>query len=189
MNRVLLGLFGVCLFGSSMAYGQNANKEAEGLKFFESKIRPVLVERCYKCHSAEAAKNKKLQGELLLDTKAGTRKGGESGAAVVPGNVKASQLIAALRHESFKMPPDTKLPANTIADFVKWVEMGAPDPRDGKAGAAKKSGIDLAKGRQFWSFQALQTASPPTVKNTKWIRTDLDRFVSACRTAKLTGVR
>ena len=72
-----------------------------GVKFFESKIRPVLIERCYQCHSSVSLNANKLQGELLLDSRDGIRKGGESGPAVVPGDVKASSLIAAIRHETF----------------------------------------------------------------------------------------
>lgn len=157
---------------------------AAGVTFFETKIRPVLVERCYKCHSAEAVKNDKLQGELLLDTRDAVRAGGESGPAIVPGDVKSSLLISALRHESLKMPPDTKLPADTIADFVKWVEMGAPDPRDGKAVELAKEEIDIQAGRQFWSMQPLKTVAPPAVKNSTWVRTDVDRFILAPLEAK-----
>ncbi len=152
---------------------------AEGRKFFESKIRPVLVERCYQCHSAEAARKGKLEGKLLLDTRAGIRKGGESGAAIVPGQVKESLLIAAIRHESFQMPPDTKLPADLIGDFVKWVEMGAPDPRDGKVTQPKKPQIDIEAGRKFWAFRPLKAAKPPQVTQADRIRTDADRFILA----------
>jgi hypothetical protein len=112
------------------------------------------------------------------------RKGGESGPAVVPGNVKESLLISAIRHESVKMPPETKLPAETIADFVKWVEMGAPDPRDGKPLELAKAEIDIEAGRTFRSFQPLHAVSPPDVKNTSWVRTDVDRFILAPLEAK-----
>jgi hypothetical protein len=151
----------------------------EGVKFFESKIRPVLVERCYQCHSAVSLKANKLQGELLLDSRAGIQKGGESGPAIVPGDVKASALISAIRHETFEMPPKSKLPKDVIADFVKWVEMGAPDPRDGSPVAIEKKDIDIDAGRGFWSFQPLQDVAPPVVKNNRWGRTDIDRFILA----------
>ena len=78
----------------------------EAVKFFESKIRPVLIEHCYQCHSAVSLKADKLEGELLLDSRDGIRKGGESGPAVVPGDVKGSALIAAIRHETFEMRKD-----------------------------------------------------------------------------------
>ncbi|MEO2020732.1 MAG: c-type cytochrome domain-containing protein, partial [Pirellulaceae bacterium] len=84
---------------------------AEQLEFFEARIRPVLVQRCYRCHSATALAKGELEGELQLDTRVGIRKVRKTGAAVVPGDIKLSKLIEAIRHESLKMPPDTKLRA------------------------------------------------------------------------------
>ncbi|MDG2213380.1 MAG: hypothetical protein P8M70_06110, partial [Verrucomicrobiota bacterium] len=88
-----------------------AEPTAEGLAFFEKKIRPVLVEHCYKCHSASS---EKVKGGLLLDTREGIRKGGESGHAVVPKNLDESLLIEAIRYrdEDLEMPPKDKLPAS-----------------------------------------------------------------------------
>src|SRR5205814_1939495 len=80
---------------------------ADQVTFFETKIRPVLVQHCYKCHSATA---EKIKGGLLLDTREGARRGGESGPAVVPGDAEASILLSALRYEDFEMPPKGKLP-------------------------------------------------------------------------------
>ena len=124
--------------------------DAAGERFFENRIRPVLVQHCYACHSSRA---KSLEGELRLDHRSGIRKGGESGPAVVPGDVKKSLLIRALRYEDFEMPPKKQLPANVVADFVKWIEMGAPDPRD--VNAAATSGIDVEAGRSFWAYRPL----------------------------------
>ena len=109
----------------------NAQQQPEltQFEFFEAKIRPVLVGSCYECHSAGA---KNIKGGLLLDTQAATLKGGDTGAAVVPHNIKDSLLISALRHESLEMPPSGKLSETVIADFVTWIEMGAPDPRGGE---------------------------------------------------------
>ena len=120
-------------------------------RFFEEKIRPVLVNKCYKCHSANS---KDLQGGLLLDTREGIRRGGESGHAVVPGNLKASLLLGALKFEDLKMPPDEQLAPSVIADFEKWILQGAPDPRDGKSVTIRRT-IDIEAGRKFWSFQPL----------------------------------
>ena len=155
-----------------------AEPDRKGLDFFEAKIRPMLVTHCYECHSAGAAGKKKLKGELLLDSRDGSRKGGESGPAVVPGKPDESLLISALQHDSFKMPPKGKLPNELIAHFVKWIEMGAPDPRDGIAVVASP-GIDLEAGRQHWAFQPLVPTTPPDVKDTPWIHTPVDRFVRA----------
>ncbi len=182
MIRVIAATVACVLLGQSQTSADQPS--AEGLKFFETKIRPVLVQQCYECHSDKALAADELQGELLLDTRAGIRKGGESGPAVVPGDVKASLLVAAMRHESFKMPPDTKLAADVVADFAKWVEMGAPDPRDGTAAELAKSKIDIEAGRAFRSFQPLQAIEPPEVKNAQWVRTDVDRYILGALEAK-----
>jgi len=179
--RISLLVAGALLFPCISAM---AAEPAAGVKFFEEKIRPVLVQQCYECHSAAAAKNGDLEGELFVDTRAGIRKGGESGPAVVPGDPKASVLLKAIRHESFKMPPESKLPAATIAHFAKWIEMGAPDPRDGQIEAVAKRRIDIEAGRKFWSFQPLQSPRPPAVRNTNWAMNDIDRFILARQEAK-----
>ncbi|MFM8272349.1 MAG: DUF1549 domain-containing protein, partial [Gemmata sp.] len=159
--------------------------DAKGLSLFENKIRPVLVKECYQCHSAEAAKNKKLRGGLQLDTREGVRKGGESGPAVVPGDATKGSLLASLRHAEGveKMPPRGKLSDEVIADFAKWIELGAPDPRDGSPLPGKRP-IDIADGKRFWSFRPLAVAPPPDVKNSAWVRNPVDRFVLAGLEAK-----
>ena len=101
-----------------------------GLDFFEAKIRPMLVKHCYKCHSAGASAKKKLKAERYLDTRQGVLRGGESGPALVPGKPAESLIISALQHKDLKMPPRTRLNDELVAHFIKWVEMGAPDPRD-----------------------------------------------------------
>ncbi|WP_439621673.1 PSD1 and planctomycete cytochrome C domain-containing protein [Gemmata sp.] len=152
----------------------------EQLAFFEKKIRPVLVESCYKCHSAEA---EKLKGELSLDTREGVRKGGATGPSIVPGNPEKSLLIKGIRHKDADtaMPPKGKLPDAVIADFEAWVKMGAPDPRDGKAVAtAPKYVVDVEKGRSFWAFVPPRAAPVPQVANPKFeIRTEIDAFLAA----------
>ena len=107
-------------------------QDAAGLAFFEKKIRPVLVQHCYKCHAADA---KNIRGGLLLDTKSGTHKGGDSGPAVVPGEPGKSLLLGSIKYDDYEMPPSGKLPDSAIADFEKWITMGAPDPRDGETTA------------------------------------------------------
>ncbi len=171
---VLLGL--ACLQTAAGA----AAPDAQALALFESKIRPVLVKECYQCHSAEAARNRKLRGGLQLDTRQGMRKGGDSGPAVVPGDPKKSLLLAALRHDGKveKMPPRKKLPDAVIADFVRWVRMGAPDPRDGPGLPARRT-IDIAQGKKHWAFAPLSRVRPPEVKNGAWVRNPIDRFLLA----------
>src|SRR5690349_4655066 len=115
-----------------------AADRSAGVEFFEQRIRPVLVERCYKCHSAEAEQNKKLKGKLRLDTRDGILKGGESGKpAIVPGDADHSLLIEAIlyKNEDLQMPPKGRLSEAQVADFVAWVGMGAPDPRAASSSA------------------------------------------------------
>ena len=149
----------------------------KGIEFFETKIRPVLSKHCYECHSAQA---KKPKADLLLDTKAGMLQGGTSGPALAPGKAKESLIVKALMHDGdTKMPSRSeKLSNEIIADFVKWIDMGAPDPREGKTASAKRV-IDIDKGREFWSFRPLADVAPPAVKNQAWARTPIDRFILA----------
>jgi len=153
-----------------------APDDRTGLEFFEKKVRPILVEHCYGCHSAA----KKQRGGLALDTRNAIRQGGDTGPAVVPGNVADSLLLKAVRNlpDGLKMPPRGKLTDSAIADLEQWVKMGAPDPRHA-GGAAVVKGIDVNAGRTFWAFQPPVRRPIPEVKNAAWPRTDVDRFLLA----------
>jgi hypothetical protein len=121
--------------------------------FFEAKIRPVLVKHCYECHSAESGKSK---GGLMLDTKHGIREGGETGPAVVPGDAAKSLLLTAIKHSDpdLEMPPkEPQLPKAVIADFETWIKAGADDPRESAEKAAERPPVDVAAGKQFWSYK------------------------------------
>ena len=121
--------------------------------FFESKIRPVLVKHCYECHSAESGKSK---GGLMLDTKHGIREGGETGPAVIPGDAAKSLLLTAIKHSDpdLEMPPkEPKLSEAVIADFETWIKTGAADPRESAVKVAERPPVDVAAGRQFWSYK------------------------------------
>jgi hypothetical protein len=168
---------------------QNASKgksiTPEQSDFFESKIRPVLVEHCYECHSEEKGKSK---GELTLDSRDGIRAGGDRGPGVVPGKPDDSTVINAIRQiGQLRMPPDSRggiLPDSVIADFEKWVADGAPDPRDSSkvvnAQTSKpEKAVDWEKERQFWAFQKPKAIAPPRVANDQWPRSDVDHFVLA----------
>jgi hypothetical protein len=152
----------------------------EGIEFFEKKIRPVLVERCYTCHSSESPQ---VQGSLLLDSREGLLKGGKSGPALVRGEPDDSLLIKALRYneKDLKMPPGEKLATEVIANFEAWVKMGAPDPRKPVAAGvlAEKPPYDFAEARKFWAFQPPRSYPPPKVKNKHWPQNWIDRFVLA----------
>ncbi len=129
-------------------------EEPIGVQFFREKIEPVLKAECYSCHSRQA---EEVKGGLRLDFKAGVLRGGDSGPAVVAGKSGESLLIQAIRHEGgMAMPPkkERKLSDKTIADFVKWVEMGAPDPRDREPTEAVDSKFEEA--RKHWAFQPIK---------------------------------
>ena len=119
----------VCL-PASLSRAAEAAATPEQIAFFEKSIRPVLVKECYSCHATTA---EKIRGGLTLDTREGIRKGGDNGPAVVPGNVKKSLLLKAVKQvdDDLKMPPKKKLGDEVIADFEKWIAAGAADPRDG----------------------------------------------------------
>src|SRR3954470_19500562 len=150
-----------------------ASSENGGFDFFERRIRPIFVERCYQCHSAQA---EKLKGGLLLDTKEGVLKGGDTGPAIVPGNPEKSLLIKAVRYasEDLQMPPkNKKLSDEQIADLEEWVKMGAPDPRTGQAQVSKNS------ASKHWAFQPIKNVPLPKVQNTRWIQSPVDAFILA----------
>ena len=152
--------------------------------FFESKVRPVLIKRCYDCHSTE----KKTKGGLALDTRAGWQHGGDNGPAIIPGDLTKSLVIKAVRYldKDFAMPPKSRLPADEVAILEEWVKRGAPDPRNGEtAKAAKpKRTINLDDGRKFWAFQPVANPAAPGVKDTAWAKDPVDRFLLAKLEAK-----
>lgn len=168
-----------------IAAGVGAADADDRVEFFESRIRPVLIEHCYTCHSVDA---KNIRGGLLLDSSEAMRAGGDSGAAVVPGDPSESLVVSALKHESYEMPPDRKLPDDVIADFEQWIRDGAVDPRTGGQ-VVRRQAIDLAEGRKFWSFQPVRRTTPPSTEG-DWARTEVDQFIAAGhQTAELTPAK
>ncbi|HWE35813.1 MAG TPA: PSD1 and planctomycete cytochrome C domain-containing protein [Isosphaeraceae bacterium] len=156
--------------------------DAEGTAFFEAKVRPILAERCYNCHSSRA---KKVRGGLLLDTKAGWTTGGDSGPAIVPGKPEESLLVKAIRYDdpALQMPPKARLDAAEVATLTDWVRRGAPDPRADGARAAKKP-IDIEAARNGWAFRPLKAVAPPRVRDETWCRSPIDRFILSFLEAK-----
>src|SRR6185437_7357139 len=151
--------------------------------FFEKQVRPLLVERCHKCHSVKA---KKSSGGLALDSREAILTGGDNGPAVVPGKPEKSRLVAAIHWATpdLRMPPKAKLQPAQIAVLEKWVRDGAVYP-DGAQAAA----IDprSSEARQFWSFQPLRKVPLPVVQNAKWPRKPIDYFLlAAMEQRKLT---
>src|SRR6516164_1952850 len=149
----------------------------EQIDFFEKKIRPVLVAHCYKCHSAQS---EKVRGRLLLDTRDGMRKGGDSGPAIVPGDPVASLLLNAIRYEDRQMPPAGKLPEHIIADFHTWIKQGAADPRAGNSLTLVPKPIDIQAGKRFWSFQPPRACAAPSIQSSARPQKKIDSFILAC---------
>ncbi len=159
----------------------------EEVRFFETKVRPVLVEHCFKCHGPA-----KQKSGLRLDSRAASLAGGELGAAVVPGKPEESLLVSALSHEDdLKMPPSKKLPADKIADLTKWVAMGAPWP-DSKAGEPaeaafkpRQHGMQITdKDRAHWAFQPVKRPAVPAPRDASWVKNPIDAFILAGLDAK-----
>ncbi len=181
---VLTGFAGATAGGSALAQSPRAARfvddpTPEQVAFFEKKIRPVLVEHCYKCHSQQA---EKVKGELLLDSREGLRRGGRSGPVVVPGHPEKSPLVVALRHSDpdTAMPPKGKLPDAVIADFEAWVRMGAPDPRGGSPAPPAKYGVDPEQARRHWAFQPPRRPPVPAVQHPSFrIEHPIDAFIAA----------
>ena len=149
-------------------------------KFFETKIRPVLVEHCQDCHSTDNA-----ESDLAVDSLAGMLKGGSRGPAIVRGNSKNSLLIRAINHgEVLQMPPRDKLSSHAIADLTRWVNMGAPWPNSKPVAPSSEQktsnnlrGVVTDEDRRFWSFQPVQRPKLPAVKNSQWCMNSIDHFV------------
>ena len=188
-SRALLRLVAVsfCLAGLSAQAGDDSTSrtpepapiDKKGIAFFEKRIRPVLVESCYECHSARDGH--KLKGGLALDSREGLLRGGETGPAIVPKSPGDSLLIEAIRHDGLEMPPNKKLPDSVIADFTTWIKMGAPDPRKstGNEPLIAKKEIDIEARRKFWAFQLPRESAPGPLQNKAWSTSDIDRFVLA----------
>jgi Protein of unknown function (DUF1553)/Protein of unknown function (DUF1549)/Planctomycete cytochrome C len=156
--------------------------QAPDTSFFESKIRPVLVAKCYGCHASTLSSP---QSGLSLDTKAGVLKGGDGGPVIIPGKPAESRLLTALRYTDpdLQMPPTGKLSDSVIADFETWIASGAPDPRTGPSTAAKGpgplKGMSIADGREWWAFQPVHEWPAPGAKDSTWPKTKIDSFILA----------
>jgi len=174
-----LGVFGMLAAGSASAPA--AVPTTAQLEFFEQRIRPILVSDCYECHGAE-----KQRGGLRVDFRDGLRQGGDSGPAIVPGSARDSLLIQSIAHthQDSKMPKDRpKLAGAVIADFERWVNEGAADPRDEPPAefAGESVGWESVFNarREWWSFQPVRPHAVPSVKNAAWSDHPVDRFLLA----------
>ncbi|MCA8993181.1 MAG: DUF1549 domain-containing protein, partial [Planctomycetaceae bacterium] len=162
----LLVLTGLC-------FGEDAAFSPEQIKFFESKVRPLLAERCWKCHGEE-----KQSGELRLDHRGMAMTGGESGPAISLESPAESLLLEAVRYESLEMPPDGRLKDAEIAALATWLEMGAPWPGDDVVAMQRPQKEKISdEDREFWSFRPLHMPDVPQLDGDTWSRRDIDRFV------------
>ena len=166
----------IVLLTTGVAHSSEA-ETAEGLAFFESKIRPVLIRECYGCHSEQTGN---ARGGLTLDTQQRLLIGGTTGPGIVPGNLAESGLWRAITYQDIEMPPQGRLSDAIIADFRAWIEMGAPDPRVNQLTPiqASVSAEDIATAKEnFWAYQKPVKISPPTVKIKSWPQGEIDQFV------------
>ena len=153
-----------------------AKDDAAQLRHFENKIRPILVEHCYSCHSVEAKANGKLQASLYLDSREGMLAGGDNGPTLSVVSPEDSILLSALRHEDFEMPPTGKLPPGVIEDFARWIRDGAFDPRTGGKPLTKPT-IDFEAAKDFWAFQPPRLHHPPKNRDADWACNEIDQFI------------
>jgi hypothetical protein len=135
------------------------------ITFFEKTIRPILINRCYECHSVESGKSK---GGLQLDSRDAVLKGGDTGPALVAGNPDKSRIIESVRYhnQDLQMPPKGAMPAAEVKALEEWVKMGAPDPREAVASAKQHAPrvIDIAEGSKHWAFRPIAKPPVPAVK-------------------------
>ncbi len=163
----------VCFLLVCASVARAADSSPQSLEFFESKVRPLLVDNCFSCHS-----DKKQEAGLRLDSREGILRGGDAGPVVVPGEPEKSKLIKAIRHEiAVKMPPKGKLPADAIETLTTWIKLGAPFPP-----GVKKTGPDP---RAHWAYQPVKARSLPTIRQAdSQFSNPIDHFILAKLEAK-----
>ena len=152
--------------------------------FFETKIRPLLSNNCFACHSQKAKTKGKLKAGLYLDSYKGLINGGDSGSIISPGKPDQSRIVEAIlyKNEDMAMPPKGKLPEEQIALMRQWVEMGAPWPGSDNEVVAEavnnNEPYDWEKFRnEHWSFKKIQSPNPPQIKDDSWSKTPIDKFI------------
>jgi hypothetical protein len=173
MKRSFLSLVATCFLATSLLADDTAKITPAQQDFFESKIRPILIEHCYECHSAAS---RTLQGGLRVDHPDGLIRGGDTGTAIIPGKAAESLLLKALRYDEIEMPPKGKLSESVIQDFEAWIAMGAPDPRPPVETTTTRE-IDLEAGRQHWSFRPIVDPVLPQVVDAAWPLDPIDFFI------------
>ncbi len=163
------------LMGATSAL--KAAQAPNSAEFFEMRIRPLLVEKCFACHTQSRL------GGLRIDSHEALLKGGSSGPAIVPGNPEQSLLIQAVSrtHERFKMPPQEKLKEAEVAALIEWIRAGAswPESAPRTKGGEKTTGFITKQQRAFWSLQPVRKPALPQVRDKRWPQAPIDYFVLA----------
>ncbi len=174
MPLILPALLGL---GTLVATARAQEATAEGIRFFEAEVRPILVDHCQKCHGPD-----KQRGGLRLDARESALAGGDTGAAIEPGKPGESLLVQAVMHrgEAPKMPPSKKLDSKKAEALAKWVEIGAPWPHEEASAPTRKPGMTITdKDRNHWAFRPIRKAELPKVKDASWVLNPIDAFVLA----------
>ena len=171
MSRFIEISHAVVLIACLTVSGFGQSTDDDDVAFFEQKIRPVLAGRCYECHAGDVA-----ESGLRLDSRDGLRTGGDRGPALIAGKPGESLLLTAISHSDgdLKMPPrGAKLAEAVLADFRKWIETGAVDPR---TTPDRSTPLRRVSAESFWAYQTLKKTSVPQVRS-GWVKSDIDRFV------------
>lgn len=161
----------LCILVAASVHSADA---ADPSDFFETRVRPVLANNCYACHTSSHL------GGLQLDTREHILKGGKSGPALVPGDPERSLIIQAVthKHDRLKMPPNAKLKDNEIADLSMWI-------KDGATWGSNSAPVKTAEykitpeQRAYWAFQPVRNPNPPVVKAKSWVKSPIDQFMLA----------
>jgi len=178
-------IFWFSFFSLASVYGQEPTGDAgaktftdQQIEFFESKVRPLLVERCNECHGPTSDP---IEGSLNLASRKAMLIGGDTGPAIVPGHAKESLLIDAINYgEVYEMPPDTKMSDEEIEILTKWVNDGAAWPAESDVNVAVKEAFDIkARKAEHWCWQPIRKPSVPKVKSEEWPRDSIDNFILA----------
>lgn len=177
-SRLHASFFALACLTAGVSFAADDDAARAAMKFFENEVRPVLVKRCFECHS-----NTKQKGGLRVDNIGYLKAGGDTGPALVPGQPEKSAMIEAVHftNADFQMPPKNKLPDAEIAVLEKWIKLGAPWPADSAAKVVITEGGFTEEERNYWFFKPVAKVAAPKV-NSKWVRNDIDRFIVAKQT-------
>jgi hypothetical protein len=178
--RIKSLVFGLIVLSALSGPGLLCAQDSKVEAFFETRIRPLLVEHCYECHSQEAAAQNHLKGGLLLDSAAAIRQGGDSGSAINLDELDSSLLLTAVRYQDLEMPPDGKLSEREIADLRQWISDGLYHPGSSNSGSPKPpttKNLDIEAAKKAWPYRPLVDVPIPGYSNNAWPHQAIDAFL------------